>query len=229
MIKSKNVVFNNDYINYGDFVGSNIVRLDLLNEHNSKREIKLMTPLLSNISAAGCLLMFAGFDNYSQLASGNHELVWDDNRIIEAVNIETNEKENITLSFAKQNGSLCLRGLTSQYLLDLGRSIRFTLNSSMLTSKAELHNIDSFNITVKMRKCLMGEKFVPENNNCEPCPPFFYSFLSDFDKPNTCYRCYGKPFYCYGGAQLTPKPGFWRNDEFSTNFLKCPNSLACLG
>jgi hypothetical protein len=89
--------------------------------------------------------------------------------------------------------------------------------------------MEVFNVTVKMRKCMMGEKLVPENNNCEPCPPFFYSFLNDFDTPNTCYRCYGKPFHCYGGSQLTPKPGFWRFHESSTHFLKCPNNHACVG
>ncbi len=44
-----------------------------------------------------------------------------------------------------------------------------------------------------------------------------------------CQRCINKEFYCYGGKNLTPKSGYWRVDDFSSNFLKCPNQRACIG
>ena len=33
----------------------------------------------------------------------------------------------------------------------------------------------------------------------------------------------------YGGHELFPKPGYWRLNENSTNFLLCPLKEACLG
>ena len=51
-------------------------------------------------------------------------------------------------------------------------------------------------------------------------------------KPNSqnCAVCKSrKEFFCYGGNNLTTKKSFWRLNSNSTNFLKCPNELACLG
>ena len=47
--------------------------------------------------------------------------------------------------------------------------------------------------------------------------------------PSSCQRCVDKEFLCYGGKNLIPKKGYWRLDERSPNFLKCPNKIACLG
>jgi hypothetical protein len=37
------------------------------------------------------------------------------------------------------------------------------------------------------------------------------------------------PSFCYGGAIRSPKGGFWRPSEMSSNFLKCPKTESCVG
>ena len=34
---------------------------------------------------------------------------------------------------------------------------------------------------------------------------------------------------CYGGNKVAPRPGYWRSNATSTNFIKCPNEEVCLG
>jgi hypothetical protein len=34
---------------------------------------------------------------------------------------------------------------------------------------------------------------------------------------------------CYGGSKIGPKPGYWRKNKTTSNFIKCPNYDACLG
>jgi hypothetical protein len=75
----------------------------------------------------------------------------------------------------------------------------------------------------KIKKCGYGEYFSLLNLQCITCDPYFTSFLKDFLEPSSCESCSQKNYNCYGGFNLTPKPHFWRTDETSTKFLKCPN------
>ena len=79
------------------------------------------------------------------------------------------------------------------------------------------------------RDCRLGERLT-DDLRCEKCPSNTYSFERSFTKTSDqCRSCYGQPFNCYGGSDITPKPGFWRVSVESNIFLKCPLEGACIG
>ena len=78
-------------------------------------------------------------------------------------------------------------------------------------------------IIFELSRCASGEYFSIEALRCYPCEPNFFSFQDDFLEPSSCRGCAPENFYCYGGANITPKPGYWRRDYLSTNIIKCLN------
>lgn len=62
---------------------------------------------------------------------------------------------------------------------------------------------------------------------CEACPAGKYTL----DMNSYCKLCSSiDPLNCsYGGHSLFPNVGYWRLNENSTNFIKCPKDYACLG
>ena len=51
------------------------------------------------------------------------------------------------------------------------------------------------------------------------------------DENSICKTCSNEAsINCtFGGHDLFPKPGYWRLNENSSNFFKCPNENSCLG
>ena len=85
-------------------------------------------------------------------------------------------------------------------------------------------------VFLSFRNCRIGERYI-ENFICQECPLNTYSFIRNFNDRITdlCKDCSKESFNCFGGSKLTPRKGFWRLNEKSTNFLECPNPTACLG
>jgi len=52
-----------------------------------------------------------------------------------------------------------------------------------------------------------------------------YSLNLSDSKCNSC----PDDAYCWGGANIGPKPGHWRISAYSDKILTCPNKAACLG
>jgi hypothetical protein len=48
-------------------------------------------------------------------------------------------------------------------------------------------------------------------------------------EPGTCKACPNETAVCYGGNKIGPKAGYWRKNYTTSNFIKCPNTAACLG
>mmetsp|Transcript_20833 Transcript_20833/g.19878 ORF Transcript_20833/g.19878 Transcript_20833/m.19878 type:complete len:352 (-) Transcript_20833:1622-2677(-) len=53
--------------------------------------------------------------------------------------------------------------------------------------------------------------------------------LEKMTEPGTCKACPEETTICYGGNLIGPKPGYWRKNSTSENFIACPNYPACLG
>ena len=87
-----------------------------------------------------------------------------------------------------------------------------------------------FTVKVSFRNCEIGEYFDISQQQCLVCPKFFYSFEKNFSTYSSCHRCLAThPFFCYGGNNISTKPGFWRVSEISGDFMSCPNRGACVG
>ena len=62
---------------------------------------------------------------------------------------------------------------------------------------------------------------------CIPCPQNYYTL----NENSSCQDCSNiDNLNCtLGGNSLFPKKGYWRFNENSTRFLKCPEQSNCLG
>ena len=76
---------------------------------------------------------------------------------------------------------------------------------------------------------MLGEikQYLNERWICNPCDKNMFTL----DENSICKTCSNEPSVncSFGGHELFPKPGYWRLDENSSNFFKCPNEDSCLG
>ncbi len=163
------------------------------------------------------------FDEFGSLARGgfihNEELT----RI---------EKELFSLHFKLKDSFPCLFKIKAsssenfKLITSRENSFRLAFNDFLLKGSVSeellrANKNKSIEININFKKCAMGEFF--DGTLCRPCQTDFYSFREDFAEVSSCTLCAGVNFYCYGGFNHTPKPGYWRASENSTNFIQCPN------
>jgi len=48
-------------------------------------------------------------------------------------------------------------------------------------------------------------------------------------EPGQCKECETAKSICLGGATIGPRPGYWRKNNQTSNFVSCMYSEACLG
>lgn len=144
----------------------------------------------------------------------------------------SNTTQIVKLIMTETRSFLCINEL-----MDKDRETRvskdFVINIQTDMFKTEtaliMQKEDGLTLSISIRKCVKGENFQVGTKQCITCPPFFYSFRDKFTEPSECNSCSQTDFHCYGGFNITAKPGYWRLNHKSTRFLKCPNSYACRG
>lgn len=80
------------------------------------------------------------------------------------------------------------------------------------------------------RKCQIGEVILSDLT-CKKCSKGEYSFIDPMLidlKYQKCNKC-PENSECPGGYIISPKPGFYRKSNMSTNVVSCINQHACLG
>lgn len=53
--------------------------------------------------------------------------------------------------------------------------------------------------------------------------------LFKMTQPGDCKKCPTAKAICFGGSNIGPKPGYWRKNNITSNFIKCLYENACLG
>eukprot|EP00347_Sterkiella_histriomuscorum_P024148 403332142 len=86
----------------------------------------------------------------------------------------------------------------------------------------------SFQLQVELRDCEIGEQFTVVGK-CETCAPGTTFSLIQMTEPGICQQCPTEKAICNGGSNIGPKPGYWRKSNFTSNFVKCEYTYACLG
>ncbi len=76
--------------------------------------------------------------------------------------------------------------------------------------------------------CEIGDIYSSTTQMCSTCEKGTYSLEDPYSNP-TCTPCDDTVAVCLGGAKVAPKPGYWRYDTMSSNFMECPQESACLG
>ncbi|TNV74918.1 hypothetical protein FGO68_gene11958 [Halteria grandinella] len=95
----------------------------------------------------------------------------------------------------------------------------------IVTSIESSHSLD-FQIFV--RGCFPGEQLL-SNGVCKSCEAGTYLLVKSGGEPTTCKPCQLQYSYCLGGANVYPRPGYWRSSRLSENFMQCLNPASCLG
>ena len=62
---------------------------------------------------------------------------------------------------------------------------------------------------------------------CVECISPQYLILMQ-NSPGVCLSCPSDAI-CLGGSNIGPNPGYWRKNNITTSFIKCPYPAACLG
>lgn len=189
---------------------------EYMNHSIAMKSTEISTNQISN------LFSILSFDSYNQLVMGQKNLSF----------IEANSSDFL-FNFALDNYFPYIETLSvsSQTTLknSIGKILKFEFpettfyNDSDILEKNSNQNINILQISFKIRACIIGEYFDFKELKCIPCQPGFYSFQRNFLDYSLCTSCALENFYCYGEFNLSPKKGFWRFTEESTNFIKCPS------
>jgi hypothetical protein len=151
--------------------------------------------------------------------------------------VSTDKEVLMFISYRK--GAYCVNKIIfqTQYQNIIGKIYNFYIDpfkifKSFFPNLNELtHNISKGNfiqIVAEIEDCKVGEVFNGEL--CIPCERNQYS-LEKLIGGSTliCTFCRDiDPFFCYGGSFRSPKKNFWRFNNESENFLRCP-STSCDG
>eukprot|EP00347_Sterkiella_histriomuscorum_P017716 403348268 len=94
-------------------------------------------------------------------------------------------------------------------------------------TEQKISDID-FKLTLALRNCSVGEYFTTAGK-CIQCPNETSFSLVQMKEPGDCTECPTEKAVCNGGSNIGPKPGYWRKNNYTSTFVKCLNTAACLG
>lgn len=87
-------------------------------------------------------------------------------------------------------------------------------------------NLKEFTVEANFTHCGIG--YILSNETCNICPLGTFHVNLESDYMGTCSIC--QPgMYCLGGSKIGPEKGYFRLNQTSDIFLKCPFKDSCLG
>jgi len=120
---------------------------------------------------------------------------------------------------------------SEQNLIILSEAVDLSIlmNQEYLSEQFGVEYLSSYEIAVRLllRPCISGEG-LRDNGACYTCPTGTY-LLEPPTEPTECKFCPSEKAYCNGGSDIGPKPGYWRKDNETDNFIVCFVAAACLG
>lgn len=198
---------------YGNFIASETQNIYFLNDIDPAISAYKVTSsrvynIISGYTYYSCLGFIGGLDSYGQLTLMNDEKLNDSLVISNFVNEDF-------LNFTSRYNIICLSGPFLRNSLPIETTKNYQIS---YREKEKLF------FQINYRSCLIGERLA-DNFSCIECLRGEHLFVSS----SYCYMCGdGTNFYCFGGNRLTPKPGYWRRDTNTLNFLEC-HERNCLG
>ncbi|TNV88194.1 hypothetical protein FGO68_gene1286 [Halteria grandinella] len=78
-----------------------------------------------------------------------------------------------------------------------------------------------------IRPCLIGEAML-SSGKCVLCEEGTY-LIQATSEPTFCKKCPIQEAECLGGSTIFPQAGYWRSSNYSDQFIKCLNPIACVG
>ncbi len=183
--------------------------------------------MLSGENHPSCLFLVRALDWYGQDALWEELII--NNKYISLPTFNKNQSsDELSIIFEERKGFHCAVSIIDNKKKPFAKTISFKFGGDIYKNISFIINYTS-DISVHLRNCSIGEYFDISQENCFPCSVGYYSFSDNFSTVSSCQKCIDNKYVCYGGKNIIPRTGYWRIDERSPNFLKCPNKLACLG
>ena len=73
-----------------------------------------------------------------------------------------------------------------------------------------------------------GESNLNNCIRCEVCKSEVEYLISEAETRTPCIPCPTDKAVCFGGNEIGPRKGFWRESALSDDFLRCFSKEACL-
>lgn len=222
--------------NSADFYGNelasdiNTIRFDSLETSyaiNSKIKNDYFSATIEKIKTGypypNCLLKIIGFDRFNTITYKTDEKILDKLQFTQQAP-SPSQYSNIFYP-TYQDGAVCFNGSITRNSLPINLDFNYLITSFFPLSQKEKFLFLNLNFGL----CNVGDR-LNYNLDCVACSKETYSFQKDFSTySDTCKLCFSENFYCFGGGNITVKPGYWRIAQDSYIFYRCPNSYACLG
>ena len=216
------------YFYYGEIMASTVKSLQFY--ETPKIRFYFIDNIVIGKNYDYCLFTIFPYDYFGNFAFHNNE-----NILSSLLNDYKNQNISLianlvaTNNLIQKDGYLCITGsFLVNSISDIEQIFKYSFyydEQLVFYSYAD----QTLNLKIKVRSCLIGQRLT-DSLTCEDCQMFFFSFNREFIKTTTCQPCLSiYPFNCFGGFNLTIKPGYWRSSKMSTNFLKCPILTNCLG
>lgn len=212
---------------YGNDKASSTSFMGFIEKYDKKTESShlfqnLSIETVSIQSGNQCLFYILGVDKFQNIMFQTDEIIpykWVPQQIFDLYNasyLSNDENHNIT------DGLICIQSFKRNEL-PIQAKFMYYLNLSKANIKKQSY------LTISFRKCQIGEKLT-KDLTCENCPYGKYSLVKDFQStPNDCFQCQNLQFNCLGGFNMTPALGYWRYNNYSSNFMQCTQFKNCLG
>lgn len=106
-------------------------------------------------------------------------------------------------------------------------AIKIPTSYTYSSHESTLNGAYEYTIELTIRDCFAGEikQTYADKQLCKTCPPGTYSFDP---QASTCAAC-PEEAICYGGTNMSIKPGYWRKSNTSTAIYPCNYEKACPG
>ena len=221
-ILSNNSIFkNNNARYYGKDLASEIINITFLSDDWSLQTKSLRISSIASGRRSSTNFILIGIDEFSNFAY-NSETFSKSSLSIQEIGLFSLDPLSNQLPLTLSSGFLDLTGPYSRLSFPMESSFSYII-SLITNTKSKVQ------LFLDFRSCLPGER-LNDNYTCLECDVGEYSFNRNFDSFSPpCSICSDAlPFYCFGGARLTPKPNYWRLSADSSNFMKCSKEV-CLG
>ena len=227
MYFSNNRFNNNRAKFYGDLWASETFEIRFFSQEKQLNDLPFQDQYFSSTvnsiksgqNYSDCLMQLNGYDRFGSITIKTDEHL---NTQLSLSQLEPSSIYSNSLNFTMSHGLICLASPIIRNELPMLSSFTYRiLNNFPKTSFLK--------INLNFKSCDLGDR-LNDVFQCTPCEANSYSFQTDFQSySEMCKPCINQNFYCFGGGNYTPKPGFWRANSQSIYFYQCLNLDACEG
>ena len=246
--KANKFVKNTASDSLGDFSSSiKYVRISkksedelILYKNTEKPRINLGNRIPFNRPQAECYFFISFFDSFGNKIRFDN--LFEENGFLFSESESKIDKKpflllttGVGIYFRMQHGALCAYNIFHEVTQNIDFSKEFNIvidPQQHFKSYGTLDGVQNplVNILFIFQKCSRGNFLNVEDYQCVACPVNTFSLQENFYSIKDYIPCSDLANYnCYGADLRSPKANYWKVDEDSQTFLRCPRPDTCRG